>query len=163
MKIEPIAESDAECVIEVIKESFLESVAPSWSDDATAIFLEKDISLGTLSNLVSNGYISLKATKDGTVLGVLLFSSDSKLAHLFVKPSVYKQGVAKLLFRSALNHVKDDVVYISLTSTEYAVSAYERLGFKKASSAFKYNDCIFQPMVYWLGQHRLTGRVEFVS
>ena len=163
MKIEPISESDLECVIAVIKASFLESVAPTWSDDATAVFLEKDLSPGKLLEFVSNGYIALKATKSSVVLGILLFSSDSKLAHLFVDPSAYRQGVAKLLFRSALNNISDDVEYISLTSTEYAVLAYEKLGFKKASSAFKYNDCIFQPMVYWLGQHRLAGRVEFVS
>jgi len=163
MIIEPIFESDLESVVAVIEEAFLESVAPTWSGDATRIFLEKDISLIKLAGLIAKGCIALKATDSGRIFGVLLFSSDSKLAHLFVIPSAYGKGIAKQLFRAALNHVKDDIEYISLSSTEFAVMAYEKLGFKKSASAFRYNGCIFQPMVYWLGQHRLAGKVEFVS
>ncbi len=163
MIIEPIFESDLKSVVAVIEESFLVSVASTWSEDATKTFLEKDLSLIKLAELISKGCIALKATDGGMIFGVLLFASDSKLAHLFVKPSAYGKGIAKQLFWAALNHIKDDIEYISLSSTEVAVKVYEKLGFKKSASAFKYNGCIFQPMVYWLGQHRLAGKVEFVD
>jgi predicted GNAT family N-acyltransferase len=94
---------------------------------------------------------------------LLIFSSKSKLAHLFVKPDNYQQGVGKRLFSAALKKVKVEVEYVSLTSTEFAVKAYEKIGFKKSGPAFKYNGCVFQPMVYWMGQYRLAGKVEFVS
>lgn len=163
MKIEPIATADIPAVIDLIQESFLRSVAPDWSDQAVKIFLEEDLSVSNLTKYVSEPNICLKAIKNNEIHGVLIFSSESKLAHLFVKPNQYQKGVGKSLFSAALKQVKDEVEYIALTSTEFAVSAYEKMGFRKSAPAFKYNGCLFQPMVYWMGLYRLGERVEFIS
>ena len=162
MKTELIALSDIPALIEVIEESFLCSVAPDWSDEAIRIFIAEDLSVSKFTEYLSEGNIYLKAVEDTEIIRVLIFSSKSKLAHLFVKPSEYKKGVGKSLFSAALRSVEDEVEYISLTSTEFAVMAYEKIGFKKSAPPFKYNGCVFQPMVYWLGQYRLAGKVEFV-
>jgi GNAT superfamily N-acetyltransferase len=154
MKIEPVAESDIPVLIEVIRASFLCSVAPDWSDEAIKVFLEEDLSVSKLSKYVAVESVCLKAVEGTEIIGVLIFSSESKLAHLFVKPSEYKKGVGRGLFSAALQQVKEEVEYISLTSTEFSVKAYEKIGFKKSAPVFKYNGGIFQPMVYWLGQYR---------
>jgi predicted GNAT family N-acyltransferase len=162
MKAELITNSDIPAVIEVIKDSFLCSVAPDWSEDAVKAFLEEDLSVLKLSRYLSENNICLKAVEGSEIIGVLIFSSKSKLAYLFVTPSQYNKGVGKNLFSTAIPKVQDEVEYITLTSSEFAVKAYEKIGFKKSALAFKYNGCIFQPMVYWLGQHRLAGKVEFI-
>jgi GNAT superfamily N-acetyltransferase len=163
MKTELIAKDDIPAVIEVIKDSFLCSVAPDWSDSAVKIFLEDDLSVSKFIKYLAEDNICLKAVEDTEIIGALIFSSKSKLAHLFVKPSQYKKGVSKSLFSEAVQKVEDEVEYVSLTSTEFAVKAYEKIGFKKSAPAFKYNGCVFQPMVYWVGLYRLAGKVEFVS
>lgn len=163
MKIESLALGDVEETKELIRDSFLESVAPSWSENAIYIFLNSDLETEKLGSYIANGYVCLKAKDEIGICGVLLFSSDSKLAHLFVKPSAYRQGVAKSLFSAAKHLLSDSVECIHLTSTEFAVPAYERLGFRKSSKPFRYNGCLFQPMVYWMGNDRLASKVEFIS
>lgn len=163
MKIEPIYKSDVLSVIDLIKEAFVESIAPTWSDDAIDVFITTDLSEAKMLTLITAGHICLKAVEGSVVLGVLIFSSSSKLAHLFVKPSEYKKGIARNLFSAAIRLVDENTEYISLTSTDFAVSAYEKIGFQKSASAFKFNGCVFQPMVYWLGNFRLAGKVELIS
>lgn len=163
MNIEPITSSDIGKVIYVIERSFSQTVAPWWSEEAQDVFLKQDLSEEKVSKLVFDENICLKAVENKDIVGVLLFSSVSKLAHLFVKPSEYKKGIATMLFGAALKLVDERVEYLSLISTEVAVVAYERLGFKKSAPAFRYNGCIFQPMVYWMGRYRLASKVELIS
>lgn len=151
MKITPLLKHDLVEAIDVIKESFDISVKPSWSQDAIGTFYQNDLNIDKLGSLIDNDNICLKCTKSGVITGVLLFSSKRKLAYLFVAPREYGKGIAKQLFDVAKLKVDDLVDYIELTSTENAVPAYEKLGFKKSADALKYNDCVFQPMVYWLG------------
>ncbi|MFQ3228818.1 GNAT family N-acetyltransferase [Reinekea sp.] len=162
MKIRPLLKHDLVETIEVIKESFDISVKPSWSQDAIETFYQNDLNIDKLGSLIDNDNICLKYSKGRTIAGVLLFSSKRKLAYLFVAPREYGKGIAKQLFDAAKLEVDDLVDYIELTSTENAVPAYEKLGFKKSASAFVFNDCTFQPMVYWMGYCRLTKSVDFL-
>lgn len=163
--METLNHDDIAEAIQLMTDSFMESVAPSWSDSGVQAFLDSDLKTDKLGGFISNGCLCLKAVEDGRMVGVLMFSSPSKLAHLFVKPTAYRAGVAKSLFKRAKERVVVDgsVDYIELTSTEFAVAAYERLGFRKSARAFRYSGCVFQPMVYWLGNDRLADKVEFIS
>ena len=165
MNIEPITLNDINETIEVIRESFEVLVAPTWSESGIKTFLEDDLSPIKIHDFVANGNICLKYTKSDLICGVLLFSSLRKLAHLFVLPKYQRCGIAKTLFQEAKYRMVDDaeIDYIEITSSEYAISAYQKLGFKKSARAFIYNGCQFQPMVYWLGTDRIADDVEFVS
>lgn len=152
MIIENLSYNDLPDAIELMAESFENLVAPTWSDSAIQLFLESDLSIEKLGGFIAGGFICLKAVEEGRMLGVLVFSSNRKLAHLFVRPEALRTGVASKLFARARGEVAErpDVEYIELVSTECAVVVYEKLGFRKSAQAFRYNGCIFQPMEYWV-------------
>ncbi len=152
MIIETLSYNDLPDAIDVMAESFEKLVAPAWSDNAIQLFLESDLSIEKLGGFIAGGFICLKAVENGRMLGVLVFSSNRKLAHLFVRPEAFRTGVASMLFSHARGKVAErlDVEYIELVSTECAVVVYEKLGFRKSARAFRYNGCIFQPMEYWM-------------
>ncbi|MDN3648536.1 GNAT family N-acetyltransferase [Reinekea marina] len=163
MKIKPLLKSDLAEAITVIKASFETYVKPSWSQNAIEAFYTKDIAIDKLKSLLDSDNICLKCTVDDCISGVLLFSSKRKLAYLFVSPEENGKGIAKKLFDAAKLQVDDSVDYIELASTEYAVPVYEKLGFRKSANAFLYNDCTFQPMVYWMGNYRLNSSVQIIE
>lgn len=166
MIIEPLSYNDLPDAVDVIAESFEKLVAPTWSDNAIQLFLESDLSIEKLGGFIASGFICLKAVENGRMLGVLVFSSNRKLAHLFVRPKAFRAGVASKLFTHARGKVaeRSDVEYIELTSTECAVVVYEKLGFRKSAQAFRYNGCIFQPMEYWVKKIPLIpGRCRFAT
>ncbi|MBU2864878.1 GNAT family N-acetyltransferase [Reinekea forsetii] len=163
MKIKPLLKSDLAEAITVIKASFETYVKASWSPTAIEVFYTKDLAVDKLESLIDNDNICLKCTVDGCISGVILFSSKRKLAYLFVSPEENGKGIARKLFDAAKLEVDDSVDYIELTSTEYAVPVYEKLGFRKSANAFLYKDSTFQPMVYWMGNHRLSASVQITE
>ncbi len=165
MIIETLSYNDLPDAIEVMAESFEKAVAPTWSDNAVQLFLESDLSIEKLSGFIAGGFICLKAVESGRMLGVLVFSSNRKLAHLFVRPEAFRTGVASMLFAHARVKLAErpETEYIELMSTECAVVVYEKLGFRKSARAFRYNGCVFQPMVYWMGNVCLGYEVEFIG
>lgn len=156
---------DFHSIKSVIAQSFRECVADSWSDSAVKEFMRNDLSFHKLGSLIENGPASFHCLSGEKIVGAIVFASHSKLSYLFVLKEYQHLGIGKKLFEEAKQALlaKAEVEYIEITSSDYATRAYQSLGFYSSSRPFIYNDCKFQPMVYWLGNDRLENKVEFID
>ncbi|MCL2034153.1 MAG: GNAT family N-acetyltransferase [Oscillospiraceae bacterium] len=82
------------------------------------------------------------------ILGVIATRDISHVALMFVDKLHHRKGIAKQMFRVALDNVKEnkDITQMTVHSSPYAVKVYERLGFVQTDKQQEKNGIIYIPM-----------------
>lgn len=145
VEISRLGLADLSAVKELIKKVFLQFEAPDYSDEGVAHFmmyldeeLEKELLAGQLE--------LWGATYDQQVVGVLAVRSSKHVALLFVDETYHRQGIAKAMYRAMLSELSPK--QLTVNSSPYAVSVYERLGFRLSGGEETVMGIRFQPMIY---------------
>ena len=129
-------------VIQLIKQTFLEFVAPDYDEVGIKNFFRFAEDVDLLKQLVF--YAALHNDKITGILAV-----DDRLNHIclfFVDKDLQNTGIGTALFKRFLNEFMPKAVTVN--SSPFAVKVYEKLGFT-ATDSRQVSDCIvYIPMRY---------------
>lgn len=129
-------------VIQLIKQTFLEFVAPDYAEAGIKSFFKFAEDEDLLKQLVF--YAALHNDKITGILAV-----DVKLNHIclfFVDKDLQNTGIGTALFKSFLNEFMPKAVTVN--SSPFAVKVYEKLGFTATGSRQVSDGIVYIPMRY---------------
>lgn len=128
----------------LIKRVFDEYIGPDYSREGVDTFLEYS-SADKIRERYSKDNFKLLVAKDGnTIIGIIEVRDNMHICLLFVDKHYQRQGIATRLFESAFNDLSKD---ITVNSSPYAASIYERLGFNKIAGEMINNGITYIPMI----------------
>ena len=129
-------------VIQLIKQTFLEFVAPDYDESGIKNFFKFAEDEDLLKQLVF--YAAFQNDKITGILAV-----DVKLNHIclfFVDKDLQNTGIGTALFKSFLNEFMPKAVTVN--SSPFAVKFYEKLGFTATGSRRVSDGIVYIPMRY---------------
>lgn len=129
-------------VIQLIKQTFLEFVAPDYDEPGIKNFFKFAEDEDLLKQLVF--YAALHNNK---IIGIL--AVDVKLNHIclfFVDKDLHNTGIGTALFKKFLNEFMPKAVTVN--SSPFAVKVYEKLGFTATASRQVSDGIVYIPMRY---------------
>lgn len=129
-------------VIQLIKQTFLEFVAPDYDESGINNFFKFAEDEDVLKQLVF--YAALNKNKITGILAV-----DDKLNHIclfFVDKDFQNTGIGTALFKKFLNEFMPKAVTVN--SSPFAVKVYEKLGFTATGSSQVSDGIVYIPMRY---------------
>lgn len=129
-------------VIQLIKQTFLEFVAPDYDESGIKNFFKFAEDEDLLKQLVF--YAAFQNDKITGILAV-----DVKLNHIclfFVDKDLQNTGIGTALFKSFLNEFMPKAVTVN--SSPFAVKVYEKLGFTVTGSRRVSDGIVYIPMRY---------------
>lgn len=129
-------------VIQLIKQTFLEFVAPDYDESGIKNFFKFAEDEDLLKQLVF--YAAFQNDKITGILAV-----DVKLNHIclfFVDKDLQNTGIGTALFKSFLNEFMPKAVTVN--SSPFAVKVYEKLGFTATGSRRVSDGIVYIPMRY---------------
>ena len=129
-------------VIQLIKQTFLECVAPDYDEPGINNFFKFAEDEDLLKQLVF--YAALHNNK---IIGIL--AVDDKLNHIclfFVDKDLQNTGIGTTLFKRFLNESMPEAVTVN--SSPFAVKVYEKLGFTTTGSRQVSDGIAYIPMRY---------------
>ena len=129
-------------VIQLIKQTFLEFVAPDYDESGIKNFFKFAEDEDLLKQLVF--YAAFQNDKITGILAV-----DVKLNHIclfFVDKDLQNTGIGTALFKSFLNEFMPKAVTVN--SSPFAVKVYEKLGFTATGSRQVSDGIVYIPMRY---------------
>ena len=129
-------------VIQLIKQTFLEFVAPDYDESGINNFFKFAEDEDLLKQLVF--YAALHNDKITGMLAV-----DVKLNHIclfFVDKYLQNTGIGTTLFKRFLNESMPETVTVN--SSPFAVKVYEKLGFTATGSRQVSDGIVYIPMQY---------------
>jgi GNAT superfamily N-acetyltransferase len=103
---------------------------------------------GEIKKYIESGFMYHIAEFNGQLVGVVGVRDNSHLYHLFVDERYQRQGIAKALWRVAIESclLKGNPGVFTVNSSRYALPIYERLGFIVHSGPQQSNGVIYIPM-----------------
>jgi GNAT superfamily N-acetyltransferase len=103
---------------------------------------------GEIKQYIESGFMYHIAESDGQLVGVVGVRDNSHLYHLFVDERYQRQGIAKALWRVAVESclLKGNPGVFTVNSSRYALPIYERLGFIVQSGPQQSSGVTYIPM-----------------
>lgn len=129
-------------VIQLIKQTFLEFVAPDYDESGINSFFKFAEDEDVLKQLIC--YAALHNDKITGILAV-----DDKLNHIclfFVDKDFQNTGIGTALFKKFLNESTPKVVTVN--SSPFAIKVYEKLGFTATGIRQVSDGIVYIPMRY---------------
>jgi len=142
-----MTQDDAAAVLDLVKREFDTFVGPEFTDEGVAEFEQFARSFILVP---SAGHSITVAEHDGRIVGVLGIRDRSHVALFFVDAEHQRAGVGRKLLDNAIESARmanAAVDALSVNSSLWAVSVYERLGFRVVNSEREQNGIRFVPMV----------------
>lgn len=147
--VRPMSQADVEPGIELVMKVFNEFVVPDCRPEGLASFAEW-ADPAAFSERLRGGFVDLVAVQRGRIVGVIEWMPPDHVAMLFVDPAIQGQGVGRRLFEAALHQIRathQEVKTIRVHASRYAVSFYQRLGFRAADSEQEQDGIRYTPML----------------
>lgn len=142
-------------VIQLIKQTFLEFVAPDYDESGIKNFFKFAEDEELLKKL-----LFYAALHDDKITGIL--AVDDKVNHIclfFVDKAFQNTGIGSALFKKFLNESIPKAVTVN--SSPFAVNIYEKLGFTATSSRQVSDGIVYIPMRYSSKQLQYTKQIIF--
>lgn len=150
MGIIKLQKSDIKDALELIWLVFQEFEAPDYSEQGVETF--KDfISYDSIIEMVDKGELIFWGFFTcHNLTGVIAIRGISHISMFFVKKEYQRQGIARKLFQTVVEHCQtdDSINNITVNSSPYAVEVYHHLGFKDANTEQTVNGMRFTSMEY---------------
>lgn len=143
MEIREAIESDATSISELIHRVSMQcnfsemEPCPQW-------FIESIKPDALKPLIVSDDYLWLIAVERGEVAGVITLFEGNLVKYLFVHPKFQRKGIARRLWQQVTPVLRSE---ISVRSSLFAVTFYEKRGFKKVGEVKFFNGVSFQTMI----------------
>lgn len=143
MHIRSVCDSDLPHIAALVR-----SLSGFYLDDPDALlpeWLAETLTLMAFQRrFISRDYAALVCVVNDAIAGYICLKDQTHVYHLFVAERFQKQGIARALWKQALNLIQSDV--ITVRSSIYAVPVYTSLGFKKSETVGRKDGLAFQPM-----------------
>ena len=148
--IKEVTDRDLARAIDLVNVVFSEFVAVDYAEEGRNTFeaylKEK---LQKVSADLQSGHKKMWAYyREDEILGVIATQNVSHISLMFVAKEQHRKGIAKELFQTVLAELKEHpgVTQITVNSSPYAITVYERLGFVKTAEQQERNGILFIPM-----------------
>jgi len=108
-----------------------------------------DMSVEAVRQRMATEYTHWLAQRDARIVGVCVLRGESHLFHLFVASDCHRQGIARHLFETLLEHCRARLPAgdaLTVNASLRAVTVYEKLGFTAHGAPRLRNGLRFQPM-----------------
>lgn len=122
---------ELEKALALVYNVFMEFEAPDYSEQGIRTFTDF-IEFNSIKNMIQDNILNLWACYDREkIVGVIATKQVSHICMMFVDKNYHRKGIAKSLFKTVLNTVKDNpkIKEITVNSSPYAVKFYHKLGF----------------------------------
>ncbi len=148
--VEEMQNGEEKSAIKLIKDCFMEFVAPGFSADGIEEFFKFANPDSMRKRLYTDNFAFI-AKKENRIIGIIEFQNYNHICLLFVKKEYHNLGIAKTLFKKALNRCKEvnpELIFIDVNSSPYALPVYEKLGFIATGDEVISNGLRYIPMEY---------------
>jgi len=149
--IKEVGKNDLKQALDLVNQVFNEFVAVDYSERGIKSFEDYlKIKYDEVLSDIKSGHKKMWGYyQDNEIIGVIETRDVSHISLLFVGKKYHRKGIARQMFDHVLTEIGDnkDVTQITVNSSPYAVSAYERLGFTKTDEQQEKDGIIYIPMV----------------
>ena len=150
MPIRELEQKDLGRVSSLCMKAFMNSVAPSLSNEGVVSF-QSIASVGGFSNRMKEDNIILVYEENGKVKGVIELKEGSHVAMLFVAPDFQKSGIGRALVSAITPYTRAETITVSASLN--SIPAYFRYGFTCAGDPDEKSGLKYQPMELELNRY----------
>lgn len=150
--IRPIRDSDILPVAALLHQLALEFIVAEFSAEAASTFLRANDGEGIARNL-AQGMLYHVAEIDCVLAGFVGMRGHQHVFHLFVGKPWQGHGLARQLWTHARQSAEaaGGAPPFTINASNYAVPAYEKLGFTRSEPTRELHGVFYNPM-QWLGE-----------
>ncbi len=153
MIIRPYRYADESKVISLVEEVYRNHIDPDFSHEGRRYWLD-DLYDGGLQLSLHHSDILL-AEIEGEIVGVFRLQMHHRVTMLYVKTSMQRRGIGKMLLEEGIKIAKENgVKKINLISSMYAVPFYHYCGFKRVGQVYDEYGIVSQNMMMKLEAER---------
>ncbi len=141
-------DSDSDAVLDVVRNTFLKCVAPSYSEEGNREFL-KFIGKDEFLKRQKNTHFTLVAKEEKRIVGVIEYRKYDHICLFFVIPEMQRRGIGKILMSGLLKKIRSESPEqssVSVNSSPNAVDGYKVFGFVTTGPLKEINGIKFVPM-----------------
>lgn len=145
--IRPIRDSDILPVAALLHQVALEFIVAEFSVEAASTFLRANDGEGIARNL-AQGMLYHVAEIDGVLAGFVGMRGHQHVFHLFVGKAWQGRGLARQLWAHAREcaEAAGGAPPFTINASNYAVPAYEKLGFTRSGPTRELHGVFYNPM-----------------
>jgi len=143
MSIRKVERADLVCVQAICINAFMESVAPTLTEEGIETFKNIASVSGFAKRMEADNEM-LAYEDNGEVVGIIEFKEGRHIAMLFVSPGFQKKGIGGSLVSAILPYARDNLLTVSASLT--SISAYLNYGFKCSGVIGESAGLKYQPM-----------------
>jgi len=150
MEFGPISSAEVPEVCKLVEKVFMQFEAPEYSAEGIIEFMKYIRPEAVRERQLGGLHFILRCRADGKIVGVIEVRNLDHVCLLFVDADYQRKGIARRLWQDALRKCLDRVpslTQVSVNSSPYAISVYEKLGFKAVKEEQVVNGIRFTPMV----------------
>lgn len=154
--IRPMEPGEEAKVCNLVTEVFMEFVAPLYGQEGVEEFLSY-LTVPALAGRVAEESFVLVARDGERLVGMTEVREHSHMSLLFTRTAMQRQGVGRMLLKSALDKcLAHDPALSGLTvnASPNAVPFYEKAGFAATGDSTTHNGITFTPMALAISQGR---------
>jgi ribosomal protein S18 acetylase RimI-like enzyme len=148
--IKEVSKKDLKEALDLVNQVFSEFVAVDYSEQGVKSFEDYlKTKYDEVSSDIETGHKKLWGYYQGDeIIGVIATRGVSHIALMLVDKHHHRKGIARQLFDNVLEELRNnpDVTQITVNSSPYAVSIYERLGFTKTDEQQEKDGIVYIPM-----------------
>ena len=148
--IKEVGKNELKQALDLVNQVFNEFVAVDYSEQGIKSFDDYlKIKYDEVLSDIKSGHKKMWGYyQDNEIIGIIATRDVSHIALMFVSKQYHRKGIARQLFGHVLSEISDhkEVTQITVNSSLYAVSAYERLGFIKTDEQQEKDGVIYIPM-----------------
>jgi len=152
MLLEYMKSGEEKKVSNLVWNVFEEFEAPSYDKQEGIDEFKKNILPAKIKECVDTGKTFVICYKENDeIIGVISVRDNSHIALLFIKKEYHRRGIARQLFKVAIEKcckIDSDLQVITVNSSVYAVGIYEKLGFVKTNCEQEKDGIRFTPMKF---------------
>lgn len=144
--IEAMQPEEAKNVQVLVKKVFDLFIGPDYAQEGVDTFynfIAHEHIIDRLCNQMHKAWVA-KDSENQKIVGIIETRDNSHICLLFVDPSYHRRGIAKRLFYEAFKDSKEE---ITVNASPFAVTIYEKLGFKKISGELIKDGITYIPMI----------------
>jgi predicted GNAT family N-acyltransferase len=117
---------------DMIKVVFNEFIAADYCNEGIYTFMNFVAAQSIAERITKSNNFILLVKKQSTIVGVIEIRENKHVSLLFIDKNYHRRGLAKELFRKAVERCKEEnakLTQITVNSSPYAKHVYEKLGF----------------------------------
>ena len=140
--------NEAPEIVELVRRSFDEFIAPGYDEDGISHFYEH-ITIEDLNAAIHDDRIVFAAILDEQPVGVINVRDDTHIMWLYVEGRFHRRGIARQLVARVAREISvrtPAAEYVTLNSSPFAVPIYTRMGFSATGPETTENGMRFTPM-----------------